>query len=71
MPLTTKYIPVLKLLEELKAWNISSEEIRGQLVIRGTVKSEKDRDLVLRKISQINRDEATDVNPQINVEIQF
>lgn len=68
MPLRAKYEPVLKLMKDLKVIQIDAREDRGQLIISGIARNSKDRDLILKKISQINRDEATDVNPQILID---
>lgn len=70
MPLTTKYIPVIKLMEDLKVKDITTREERGALIIHGIARSEKDRDLILGKISQVNRDEASDVSPDIIIDSQ-
>lgn len=67
MPLRTKYEPVLKLMQELKVTEINVWEERGQLVIEGIAKNSRDRDLILHRISQINRNESTDVKPEITI----
>jgi nucleoid-associated protein YgaU len=68
MPIKDKYLPVLKMMEEMRATEIDAFEERGALRIKGRVESEYVRDLIMEKIISIGGEGSHDVTADIEVE---
>ncbi len=68
MSLKDKYQPVIDLMNELKVKNKEVKEERGTLIINGEVDEPGKRKLILNKIHCVNRENALDVLPKINLD---
>lgn len=67
MSIKDKYTPVLKLMDELEAKEIKVREERGTLIIRGTVKDENNKKLILGKAEEVNVENGWDIDIIIRV----
>ncbi len=67
MSLKAKYQPVIDLLKEMKPDQLKVKEDKGALVITGDVNSVQEKELVLKKIHQVNPENAADIDFRVGV----
>lgn len=67
MSLKAKYQPVIDLLKKMKLNHLKVKEDNGALIIRGEVNSVRAKEILLKKIHQINSDNAMDINFEVEV----
>ncbi len=67
MSLKAKYQPVIDFLKEMELNHLEVKEDNGALVITGDVNSIQEKELLLKKIHQINSENALDINFNVGV----
>ena len=67
MPLITKYQPVIDLMKELGVKDLHYYEEMGELSLYGKVKTKEQRSLIIKKIKEVNNDQALDISYDIEV----
>ncbi len=67
MSLKAKYQPVIDLLKEMELNHLKVKEDNGALIITGDVNSVQEKEILLKKIHQINSDNAMDINFEVEV----
>ncbi len=67
MSLKAKYQPVIDLLKEMKLDQVKVKEENGALTIKGDVASVQQKELLLKKIHQVNSENAMDINFDVNL----
>lgn len=67
MSIKVKYEPVLKLMNEFNAKEVSAEEEGGALNIKGSVNSQHEKDLIWDKIKEIGGEGSHDIKADIEV----
>ncbi|MGS2741108.1 LysM peptidoglycan-binding domain-containing protein [Sinomicrobium sp. M5D2P17] len=68
MSVKAKYQPVLDLGTELKIKNGSAEEAEGILKLKGTTKTQYEKNILWDKIKEIGGNQPTDIKADIRVE---
>jgi hypothetical protein len=67
MPIETKYEPVIDLMKELDVKDIHHYEENGELRLYGKVHSQEHRSLIIKKIKEINNDNALDISYDLEI----
>ena len=67
MSLRSKYQPVINLLKELNLNQLKVKEDNGALVITGNVDSVKEKELIMKKIHQVNSENAMDIEFRVGI----
>jgi hypothetical protein len=68
MPLVTKYQPVIDLMIELNVKDLHYYEEMGELRLYCEVKTKEQRSLILKKIKEVNNDDALDISHDIRLQ---
>ncbi len=67
MSLKAKYQPVIDLLKEMELNHLKVKEENGALMITGDVDTVQEKELILKKIHQVNSEDAMDINFRVGV----
>ncbi len=67
MSLKAKYQPVINLLKEMELDHLKVKEDNGALIITGDVNSVQEKELLLKKIHQVNSENAMDINFRVGI----
>ncbi len=67
MSLKAKYQPVIDLLKEMGLDRLKVKEDNGSLTIRGEVDSVQEKELLLKKIHQVNSENAMDIDFSVGI----
>jgi len=67
MSLKAKYQPVIDLLKQMGLDHLIVEEANGSLTIQGEVDSVQEKELLLKKIQQVNSENAMDIDFRVGI----
>lgn len=67
MSLKAKYQPVINMLKKMELNYLKVKEENGALIITGDVNSVQEKQLLLKKIQQMNSENAMDINFRVGI----